>query len=69
MALEKWFYTIPLRLRSLFRRRAADQDLDDELHDHVAQKNAAYRQRHDAPRSSSPSSYRSPRPRTYETGM
>ena len=35
MRPEHWAYTIPLRLRSLFRRRQADQQLDDELRDHV----------------------------------
>jgi len=39
---DHWLYTIPLRLRSLFHRRRADADLDDELRDHVAQKTAAY---------------------------
>jgi putative ABC transport system permease protein len=38
MQPEHWLYTIPLRLRSLFRRREADMDLDDELRDHVEQK-------------------------------
>ncbi len=42
MRLEKWLYTIPLRLRSLFRRRAADRDLDEELRDHLEQKTAQY---------------------------
>ena len=32
MRLEHWFYTVPLRLRSVFRRQQAEQDLDDELH-------------------------------------
>jgi len=32
---EHWIYTIPLRLRSLFRRREADQELDEELRYHV----------------------------------
>ena len=31
----QWIYTIPLRLRSLFRRREADQELDEELQYHV----------------------------------
>ncbi|HEV2207087.1 MAG TPA: ABC transporter permease [Candidatus Acidoferrales bacterium] len=35
-----WLYTIPLRLRSLFRRDRLDHDLDDELRDHVDQKTA-----------------------------
>ncbi len=30
-----WIYTVPLRLRSLFRRRATDQELDEELRYHV----------------------------------
>ncbi len=35
MRPEHWLYTIPLRLRSLFRRSQADQQLDDELRDHL----------------------------------
>ncbi|HLW77664.1 MAG TPA: permease prefix domain 1-containing protein, partial [Bryobacteraceae bacterium] len=31
----RWIYTIPLRLRSLFRRDAVEQELDAELHDHL----------------------------------
>lgn len=42
MRLEHWVYTIPLKLRSLFRRRQADQELDDELRDHVELKTAEY---------------------------
>ena len=34
---EHWLYTVPLRLRSLFRRSRVDQDLDDELAYHVEQ--------------------------------
>ena len=30
-----WLFTIPLRLRSLFRWAQADQELDDELRDHL----------------------------------
>src|SRR5437016_13023051 len=37
-----WLYTIPLRLRSLFRRRQADQELDDELRDHIERKTQEY---------------------------
>lgn len=37
MRPEHWLFTIPLRLRSLFRRKQADQDLDDELRDHLEQ--------------------------------
>ncbi|MGB7281659.1 MAG: ABC transporter permease [Candidatus Acidiferrum sp.] len=42
MRPEHWVYTIPLRLRSLFRRRQADQELEDELRDHVEQKTEEY---------------------------
>ena len=34
----KWLYTLPLRLRSLFRRERVDQDLDDELRYHIERK-------------------------------
>ena len=42
MRLEHWLYTIPLRLRSLFRQSQADQELDDELRDHLARKTEEY---------------------------
>ena len=35
MRLENWFYTVPLRLRSVFYRQQAEQDLDDELQYHL----------------------------------
>jgi putative ABC transport system permease protein len=35
MRPEHWLFTIPLRLRSLFRWAKADQELDDELRDHL----------------------------------
>ena len=35
MQPEKWIFTIPLRLRSLFQRRAVEQELDDEMRDHL----------------------------------
>ena len=35
MRLERWLYTVPLRLRSLFRGDAVDQELDEELRFHV----------------------------------
>src|SRR5215472_11953407 len=38
MRPEHWLYTIPLRLRSLFRRAQADKELDDELRDHLERK-------------------------------
>jgi putative ABC transport system permease protein len=42
MRPEHWLLTIPLRLRSLFRRAQADQELDDELRNHLEQKTAEY---------------------------
>jgi predicted permease len=35
MRIKHWFYTIPLRLRSLFRRRQVEQELDEELRYHL----------------------------------
>lgn len=35
MRPEGWIYTVRLRLRSLFRRQAVDQELDEELQYHV----------------------------------
>ena len=37
MTFEKWFYTLPLRLRSFFLRKQVDQELEDELRDHIEQ--------------------------------
>ena len=31
MRIERWFYIVPLRLRSLFRRQLVETDLDDEF--------------------------------------
>ncbi|HYS60952.1 MAG TPA: permease prefix domain 1-containing protein, partial [Gemmatimonadales bacterium] len=42
MRPEHWLYTIPLRLRSLFRWAQADQELDDELRDHLEQRTEEY---------------------------
>jgi predicted permease len=42
MRPEHWLYTIPLRLRSLFRRSQTDQELDDELRDHIERKIEQY---------------------------
>jgi putative ABC transport system permease protein len=42
MRSEHWLYTIPLRLRSLFRRRELDQELDEELRDHIGRKTEEY---------------------------
>ena len=35
MSWRQWNYTVPLRLRSLFRRHRVEQDLDDELSFHL----------------------------------
>ncbi len=42
MRPEHWLYTIPLRLRSLFRWSQADRDLDDELRDHLGRATKEY---------------------------
>lgn len=42
MRLEHWFFTLPLRLRSLFRRPQVEQELDEELRDHVERKTQQY---------------------------
>ena len=38
-----WIYTLPLRLRSLFRRNKVEQDLNEELQYHLEQKTQEYR--------------------------
>jgi putative ABC transport system permease protein len=35
MRVEHWFYTVPLRLRSLFRRSQVERELDEELQYHL----------------------------------
>ena len=35
MRIEHWLYSVPLRLRSLFRRERVEQELDDELQYHL----------------------------------
>jgi hypothetical protein len=35
MRIKHWFYTVPLRLRSLFRRAQVEQELDEELRYHL----------------------------------
>jgi macrolide transport system ATP-binding/permease protein len=37
MRLERWLHTVPLRIRSLFRREHVEQDLLDELQCHIDQ--------------------------------
>ncbi len=42
MRSQRWIYKLPLRLRSLLRREAADHALDDELRYHLEQKTQEY---------------------------
>ncbi len=42
MRPEHWIYTIPLRLRSLFRQPEVDQELDEELQYHIERKTEEY---------------------------
>ena len=42
MRPEHWLFTVPLRLRSLFRWAQTDQELDEELRDHLEQKTEEY---------------------------
>ena len=42
MRPEHWLFTILLRLRSLFRWAQADQELNDELRDHLERKTEEY---------------------------
>ena len=38
MRPERWFYKLRLRIRSLFHRQKADEELDEELRYHLEQK-------------------------------
>ncbi len=38
MRMEHWIYAVPLRLRSLFRRKRVERDLDEELQYHLERK-------------------------------
>src|SRR5215472_3657164 len=38
MRLQKWIYTVPLRLRSLFRKAEVESELSAELEDHLDRK-------------------------------
>jgi predicted permease len=40
--MEHWFYAVPLRLRSLFRRRRVERELDEELQYHLERKTEEY---------------------------
>src|ERR1700722_6461658 len=41
MRLERWLYTLPLRIRSLFRRPDVERELDEEIRDHIERQVAA----------------------------
>ena len=41
MRIERCLYTLPLRIRSLFRRDAVEQELDEEIRDHIERQTAA----------------------------
>ena len=42
MRAEHWIYTFPLRIRSLFRRRSVEQEMDEELSFHIDQQTEQY---------------------------
>src|SRR6266481_863055 len=42
MQPEHWLFAIPLRLRSLFGRAQPDQELDEELRDHLERRTEEY---------------------------
>jgi predicted permease len=42
MRFEQWIYSIPLRIRSLFRRDTVEHELDEELQFHLEQKTQHY---------------------------
>jgi putative ABC transport system permease protein len=42
MRPDRWIYKLPLRLRSLFHSQKADEELDEELRDHIELKTQQY---------------------------
>jgi putative ABC transport system permease protein len=42
MRSERWIYKLPLRIRSIFHRQKADEELDAELRDHLELKSQQY---------------------------
>jgi putative ABC transport system permease protein len=42
MRPERWIYKLPLRMRSLFHGQKADEELDEELRDHIELKTEQY---------------------------
>src|ERR1700691_1504795 len=45
MRFEHWLYTVPLRLRSLLVRHRQDEDLEEELRDHIERQTRENRSR------------------------
>ena len=43
MRFEHWFYTVPLRLRSLFQRNRVERELEEEMEFHVERRIRALR--------------------------
>jgi beta-phosphoglucomutase-like phosphatase (HAD superfamily) len=42
MRAKHWFYTLPLRVRSLFRHRRVEEELAEELEYHIAKKSEEF---------------------------
>src|ERR1700747_1362592 len=42
MIFQRWTYKLPLKLRSLFRRDRVEQELSEELQDHLERKTREY---------------------------
>lgn len=42
MSFKRWIYILPLRWRSVFDRNRLDNELEEELRDHVARLTEAY---------------------------
>src|ERR1041385_2365462 len=58
MRLEHWLYAGPLRLRSLFRRRQVEQELDEELRYHLERRTEEYLARGLTPEQSRQAAFR-----------
>ena len=42
MRPEHWIYTVPLRLRTLFRKQEVEEELEEEFRYHIEQKTGEY---------------------------
>jgi hypothetical protein len=42
MSWQRWIYTAPLRVRSLFRRDDVERELDEEMRYHMERKTEQY---------------------------